>query len=180
MSKSSLAFNMRNLVDRLEKRGWSRKEIIKTIEIIKNAKKSKPRDISFIEKRIFWILLILIIAANFAVSVALLPLLIALKGLLLYSAIIILGIIFGLLFELVIRSMEHLEKGHHLFLAALIPAVALVNVFVISNLSNDLARALNLVNIHNPIPISLVYAISFILPYIVYRFILKIGYYLRE
>lgn len=171
---------MRNLVDRLEKRGWSRKDILKTIDIIKNAKKNKAKDIVFIERRIFWILLVLIIAANFAVSVALLPLLIALSGILLYAAIIVFGIIFGLLFELVIRSMEHLEKQHHLFLAVLIPVVAVLNIFIISNTSNRLARTLNLTNIHNPLIISVIYAVSFVLPYIIYRFVLKIEYYVKE
>lgn len=171
---------MRNLVDRLEKKGWSRKDIIRTVESIKNAKKNKPRDIIFIERRIFWILLIIIIASNFAVSVALLPLLVALRGALLYFAIIILGLFFGLLFELVIRSMEHLEKHHHLFLAFLIPLAALANIFIISTVSNNLARELNLANIHNPIMISIAYSVSFVLPYIVYRFILKIGYYVKE
>ena len=171
---------MRNLVDRLEKKGWSRKDIVSTLEIIKNAKKNKPGGISFIEKRIFWVLLILIIAANFAVSVALLPMLVALRGALLYSAIIALGLVFGLLFELVIRSMEHLERKHHLLLAFLIPIAALANIFVISALSNNLAMALNLANMHNPAIISIVYSASFVLPYIIYRFILKIEYYVKE
>lgn len=171
---------MHNLVDRLEKRGWSRKDIIKTVEIIKNAKKSKSKDIIFIEKRIFWILLALIIAANFAVSIAVIPILIALKGMILYSALIILGVVFGMLFELVIRSIEHLEKKHHVFLAFLIPMAALANVFVIAKVSNSLSRTLNLTNVQDSMIIAIVYAASFVLPYIVYRFVLKIEYYARE
>ena len=171
---------MRNLVDRLEKKGWSRKDIIRAVETIKNAKKNKPRDIIFIERRIFWILLIVIIAANFAVSVALLPLLVALRGPILYFVIVILGLVFGLLFELVIRGMEHLEKQHHLFLVILIPATALVTIFIISSISNNLAKVLNLANAHNSILVSIIYAASFVLPYIIYRFILKIGYYIKE
>ena len=171
---------MRNLVDRLEKRGWSRKEIVKAVGIIKSAKRNKTKDIKFLDRRIYWILLVLIIAANFAVSVALLPLLIALKGAFIYFVLVTLGIVFGLLFELVIRSIEHLEKYHHLFLAFLIPAVALANIFVISSISNSLAKTLNLTNFHNPITISITYAASFVLPYVIYRFILKIEYYSNE
>ncbi|MBI2659880.1 hypothetical protein HYX07_01845 [Candidatus Woesearchaeota archaeon] len=170
---------MRNLVDRLEKKGWSRKDIIGTVEIIKNAKKSKPKDAIFLEKRIFWILLVLIITANFAVSVALLPLLVALKGIFVYAVIIMLGIFLGLLFEMVIRGMEHLEMRHHLFLAVLIPATAMANIFIIAGISNNLARALNLASIHSPIIISTVYSVSFVLPYVACRFLLKAGYYLK-
>lgn len=170
---------MHNLADRLEKKGWKRKEIIKTLGIIKNAKKNKPEGTAFIERRIFWILLLLIIAANFSVSVALLPLLIALKGYLLYAAVILLGLVFGFLFELVIRGMEHLEKHHHLFLAFLMLAVSLANIFAISHISNNLSRNLNLANVHNPIAISIIYAVSFAMPYVYCRFVLKKSYYLK-
>lgn len=171
---------MQNLIKRLEKRGWSKREISKAVDIIKNAKQNKPRDVRFIEKRIYWILLILIIVANFAISIALLPLLIVLKEIFLYFIVIVLGLVFGLLFELVIRSMEHLENKHHIFLAILIPLVALLNIFIISKISHDLSKILNLTNFHNPIIIGIVYAASFVLPYIIYRFVLKIEYYAKE
>lgn len=189
---------MHNLSKRLKQRGWSKKEIAEAVKIIKSAKQNKPTDIKFIHKRIcrkwytfpstlenlqfsmYWILLVLIAVANFAVSVALLPLLVALEGIFLYFILILLGITFGLLFEIVIRSIEHLEKKHHIFLAILIPMFALVNIFIVSRISNNLARMLNLTTLHNPLFIALVYAISFVLPYVVYRFILKIEYYTKE
>ena len=171
---------MRNLVERLEKRGWSKKDIIKTVGIIRNAKKNKPSDIRFLEKRIYWILLFVIIAANFAISIALIPVLVALKGMFLYFIIIIIGMVFGLLFELVIRSIDHLEKKHHLILAILIPLIAIVNIFVMSNISNYFIKILSLTNLHNSAVIAVVYSASFVLPYIIYRFILKIEYYVKE
>ena len=171
---------MENLIERLEKRGWSKKEISKAVGIIKNAKQNKPKDVKFLDKRIYWILLVMIITANFAISFALIPILMALRGFILYFVIIILGIVFGLLFELVIRSIEHLEKKHHLTLAVLIPLIALLNIFVISNISNNLVKILNLTNIHNSIIIALIYASSFVLPYVVYRFILNVEYYAKE
>ena len=177
---SSLAFEMQNLIKRLEKRGWSSKEIEKAVGIIQNAKQNKNKANLFLEKRIYLVLFAIILASNFAISIALIPLLIALNGMILYFLIMVLGIIFGLLFELVIRSMEHLEKRHHITLAFLIPITALINVFIISRLSNNLMEKLNLKNIHTPIIIALVYAVSFVLPYIIYRFVLKIEYYAKE
>ena len=171
---------MENLIKRLEKRGWSSKEIEKAVGIIQNAKQNKNKANLFLEKRIYLVLFAIILASNFAISIALIPLLIALNGMILYFLIMVLGIIFGLLFELVIRSMEHLEKRHHITLAFLIPITALINIFIISRLSNDLTEKLNLKNIHAPIIIALVYAISFVLPYIIYRFVLKIEYYAKE
>src|SRR3989338_10246058 len=110
---------MENLIKRLEKKGWEKEEIAKAVEIIHNAKQLKTPENKFLEKRVYWILLFVIIAANFAISVALMPVLVALRGMLLYFVIIILGLVFGLLFELVIRSIEHLEKRHHVFLAVI-------------------------------------------------------------
>ena len=171
---------MENLVRRLEKKGWKKRDIISAVDIIHDAKKNKPHDMRFLEKRIYWVLLVAIIAANFAISVALIPVLVALKGMFLYIVLAVLGIVFGLLFELVIRSIEHLEKKHHLLLAVLIPLIALANSFVISNISNNLMSTLSLANSHNSLVVALVYSISFVLPYIVYRFILKIEYYAKE
>jgi|SRR3989338_2772921 len=171
---------MENLVKRLEKKGWRKKEIVRAVGIIRNAKQNKPHDIKFLEERIYWVLLAVIIAANFAISIALIPVLIALNGAFLYLVLMVLGIVFGLLFELVIRSIEHLEKKHHLLLAVLIPLIALANAFVISNVSNDLMSTLSLKNLHNSLAVALVYSVSFVLPYIVYRFILNIEYYAKE
>jgi len=171
---------MQNLIKRLEKRGWNKKEVSKAVGIIKNAKQDRGNGIIFLEKRIYWILLIVIIVANFAISVSLIPILIALKGMLLYIVLIITGGTFGLLFELVIRSIEHLEKKHHVILAILLPVIALVNVFMMSRISNGLMEELSLTNLHNSIVIALVYAAAFVVPYLVYRFILKKEYYLTE
>ena len=171
---------MENLIKRLEKRGWDKKEISKAVDIIHNEKQLKTQETRFLERRIYWILLAVIIAANFAISVALIPILITLNGALLYFIIIVLGIVFGLLFELVIRGIEHLEKRHHLLLAVFIPSIALANAFFISKTSNDLINTLDLRNLHTPIIVAVVYAASFVLPYIVYRFILKMEFYAKE
>ena len=171
---------MENLKKRLEKKGWKKHDIEKAVGIIAKAKQNKTEENLFLGKRIFWILLIVLIAANFAVSAALMPLLIALSGAALYFVIAVLGLVFGLVFELVIRTIEHLEKRHHLALAVLILLTALANAFLISRLSNDLASGLSLNNSHSPLIIGLVYAASFALPYLVYRFVLKIEYYARD
>ena len=171
---------MQNLIKRLEKRGWEKDEISKAVSIIKNAKQNRTTEARFLEKRIYWILLFAIIAANFAISVALVPVLLALRGAILYFTLIAFGVTFGLLLELTIRSIEHLEKKHHVFLAILIPLTALVNVFVISKISNYLIAILNLTNVHNSMIIAIVYAASFVLPFIVYRFVLKKEYYAKE
>ena len=171
---------MQNLIKRLEKRGWKNKEIAKAGSIVENANVHKTKENLFLEKRVFWILLAVIIVGNFAISVALVPLLLALKGIALYFLIIVLGISFGMLYELVIRTIEHLEKRHHLFLAAMIPLVALGSAFLISREANELVLKFKLNNIHEPAMIGLAYSVSFVLTYIIYRFVFGMEYYLKE
>ena len=171
---------MQNLIKRLEKKGWTRRDINKAVKIINNTKQNKSKSSLAFDRNVYWILLAVIIIANFAISIALVPALVGLKGIFLYIVMGVLGIIFGLLFELVIRSIEHLEKKRHIILAILIPLAALTNIFIISGLSNNLIKALNLTNSHNSVMIGLVYSASFVLPYIIYRFVLKIEYYSRE
>ena len=158
---------MQNLIKRLEKRGWNKKDITKAVRIIQNAKQNKNKDTKFLDKRIYWILLVIIVVANFAISIALVPVLMTLKGFNLYFVIIILGLVFGLLFELVIRSIEHLEKKHHIFLVIFIPLIALVNILIISKIANNLMLILSITNAQKPIIIALIYAASFVLPYII-------------
>lgn len=167
---------MRNLIERLKKRGWKKGEIAKAVGIIKKAKQDKSKEAIFLEERIYWILLVILITANLAISAALMPILIALRGEILYFIIIVIGTAFGALFETVIRGIEHLEKRHHAFLAVFIPIMAFAVVFFISKLSNDLIKMIGLNNFHSPIIIAFVYAVSFVLPYIIHRFILKIEY----
>ncbi|MCX6706618.1 MAG: hypothetical protein NT001_00565, partial [Candidatus Woesearchaeota archaeon] len=53
--------------------------------------------------------------------------------------------------------------------AIFIPAIALINVFVMVTISNNLSARLGLVQ-ENPIIMSLIYVAAFLLPYIVSEF----------
>ncbi|HLG23366.1 MAG TPA: hypothetical protein VI564_00375 [Candidatus Nanoarchaeia archaeon] len=168
---------MRNLVKRLEKKGWENKDIAKAVGIISNAKSEKTKENSFLQERMYIMLLLLITAANFIISAALIPIFMALSGIFLYVTIIVVGAGFGFLFELVIRGMEHLERRHHIILAFVIPIVSLVNAFIISRISNEIMRVLGLKNLHEPMLVSMVYSVAFVMPYFFYRFVLQIEYY---
>ena len=87
---------MKNLVHRLRKKGWEKKAIIHAVESIRKAKKTKVH--AFLEERMFWIILVAILVANFAISISLMPVLIALDGAGLYFTIILMGVMFGFLF----------------------------------------------------------------------------------
>jgi len=157
----------------LESKGWKKSEINKTLKIIEHAKANKHSKIKILDKSVYWISLLLAIVCNLVVSITLVPILVVLKGFLLYLVIFILGFSFGLLFELLIRTIEDLKSKHHVLLAILIPVIAIINIFIITSYSNSLEEIINLNNKQNPYFIGLSYAASFMLPYISYNFILK-------
>lgn len=168
---------MEKLKKRLKEKGWSAQDISKTIRIVKEAKEKKHPAIKFLDKLVYWAALAIAIIGNFIISIALIPSLMALKSTQLFLIIAALGISFGLLFELLIRSIEHLETKHHVFLSILIPLVAVINIFIITSVSNSLVKIFKISNSHNPYIISIVYAIAFISPFIFYKLIMKKGYY---
>ena len=161
---------MKDIKDSLIKKGWSKKDINKTVKIIEKAKKNKHPKIKLLDKYIYWICLVFVIGANCIIAVALIPELVTLKGLILYLVIITLGISFGLLFELLIRTIEHLKTEHHLFLGIIIPILALINFIIVAKNTKIL---IGIENPQNPITIGAIYAIAFMLPYIFYQIFLK-------
>jgi|TARA_Y100000310_G_scaffold216244_1_gene217265 hypothetical protein len=161
---------MKNVKKYLIEKGWNKSDINKTIKIIESAKKNKHPKIKLLDKAVYWLSLIIAIIGNFIISVALVPLLLALSGMRLYLIIITLGFAFGLLFELLIRGIEHLETKHHIFLSIIIPIITLINFIIISN---NIKKFIGIENPQNPIMTGAVYAIAFILPYIIYQILLK-------
>ena len=124
---------MKDLKTYLKEKGWSNKDIKKTVKIIQTAKENKNPKIKVLDKLVYWISLIFMLIGNFIITLALIPELIALKGPLLYIVITTLGISFGLLFELLIRSIENLNIKHHLFLGINIPLLVIINFIILSN-----------------------------------------------
>ena len=162
---------------KLRKKGWEKKHIRRAIRIIDEAHEKKHPGIKMMDAHVYWILLIVIAIANFAISAALLPSVMALSGIFLYVVLATAGLIFGLAFELVIRSIEHLEHNHHVALGIIIPAIAAINVFFMAAMADDVKISVGLGNAQSPYLISIVYAIAFVLPFIWYKFVLKKDYY---
>lgn len=171
------SYRMEKLKERLKEKGWTKQEIDKTIRIVKEAKEKKHPAIKLLDKTVYWIALLTAIIGNIIISISLIPSLMTLKSFPLFLVIIVLGISFGMLFELLIRSIEHLEMKHHIFLSIIIPIIAIINVFIITTVSNDLEKFFNINNPQNPILVGIVYAVAFIFPFLFYKICLKKDYY---
>ena len=153
---------------RLVKKGWSQGEIKKTECMIEKSRLRKSRKVLILDKYIYLIALFVGVVGNIVVSVALVPFLLAVRGFYLYFFITIMGLSFGLFFEILIRDLGNLEKKRHFIDGAVIPLLALINMYIITGVIDSIGSA-----VHIPILSGFIYAVSFAFPYFVYSFILK-------
>jgi hypothetical protein len=154
--------------DQLAHKGWSHAEIQKTLDVVKRAEAAKGFGLRFLEGTLFYVALAIFIIGNFVLSVVLVPFLILVKGFWLYLTILLFGATFGILFTLVLRYIERLNPGQHIIAGIFIPAIALINMYLIAYFSNQLEVLLQLPIVpHSPAVVSMVYVIAFIAPFLV-------------
>lgn len=148
----------------LKKRGWTESEIKDTLDILAKGKRAT----TFFDKFVYWSGLLLAILGNLIVSVVLIPFLLAMQGIYLYLTLAIIGLSFGALFEFLLTSLERIMKKEYVIASIFIPAIAIINIYVMAILSNKLALMLRMSEtFHSPLLISLAYVGSFMMPYAV-------------
>ncbi len=159
---------MENIAAELTAKGWSQAEAKKAADIMAHAQAEKSPSMIFLEQTVFWVGMAIAMVGNFIVSVVLVPFLLLLSGWGLYATIFVVGAAFGLLFNVLIHYIEELGEGQHIMAGAFIPALALVNVYIITHFSNKLEILLQLENpAHSPLFISMTYVVAFVLPYLI-------------
>ena len=156
---------------KLLEKGWVEKEIKHAEKILDRA---EQRDI-FLTKITFWSALVVIVFANIIVSLVLIPFLIVFNKWILYSIVIIIAGTIGFLYNFLINDISHLEKKHHLLAGIIIPLLALANVIVMVTLSN---RLIVVSKHHNPWIVAVLFAVAFILPYVLDR--IRIRFFVRR
>jgi hypothetical protein len=130
--------------------------------------KMKKNDIpKEMNKIVYWMSLLVLTISNFFIAIVLIPFLLALSALPLYLIVMLLGGIMGMIFNHLIKDIEHIEARHHLFAAFFIPLIGVVDLFIVVNLANKIAKVL-LIKAHtDAMSVSLVFVASFLFPYIV-------------
>ena len=158
---------MPSIKDSLKTKGWADEDIEKTSLIISEAHGKKSKSILLLDKIVYWAGLFLAIAGNFVISVLLIPFLILMKGFYLYIALLFLGVVFGWVFSIILKDIEDIQTGQHIIGWIFIPAIAVINVYVMTNLSNHIARLMEIESgIHAASTVSIVYVFAFMFPYL--------------
>jgi hypothetical protein len=163
---------MADIIKNLKEKGWSEGEIKRVSKILDSAPEKKSDTILLIDKVAYWGGLFIAIIGNFAISVLLIPFLILMKSFYLYLALVFLGVVFGWVFSILLRDIEAIKTGQHIIAWIFIPAIAIINVYVMTNLSNHIATLMEIATgIHIASMVSIVYVGSFMFPYAVSKII---------
>ncbi len=158
-----------SLREKLEKKGWSKQEIDKTLNILEKADKDKRPALLALDKLVYWIALLLAIGGNLVISVVLIPIMLTMPPVALYLTITVLAIAFGMLFNLILVDVGELKKDRVVVAGVFIPAIAIINIYVVVNIANYISKSFELDLIQNPFIVSFIYVISFSLPYTIQK-----------
>ncbi len=151
----------------LLKKGWSKTDARRTADIIAHAQADKSTTMLFVEQMAFWIALLTAVLGNFILSVVMVPFLILLSGIGLYITVFLIGITFGMIFNVLVHYIEEIDAGEHVIAGAFIPALALINMYIITHFSNKIEVLLQLETpSHSPLLVSATYVIAFVIPYL--------------
>lgn len=161
---------MDDLRQRLRQKGWSEEDIEKTVSIVEAAAGKKTSLARFSESVVYWVALLLMIVGNFFMSVLLIPLQLVFSAGFVYVAVALLGFSFGIIFTAILWEIENLGAKRYIIEWIFIPAIALINVYIMVVLSNHIASLIkDIAAVHNATIIAASYVVSFILPYAAFK-----------
>lgn len=152
----------------LKRKGWSEEDIQKAEKIIEARRVSdKSRSIAYSHRVLYWTVILVVIIGNFVISMLLVPFLLVLNKLALDVLVVVLGLAFGSLFNLLITDIAYISKRHHVIAGITIPVMALLNISVMVHMANAINEVLRISAMRgDPITISIIYVIAFMAPYL--------------
>ena len=158
---------MTTLAKRLEEKGWSEAEIQQLQKVITEPERGrhKPAFRTRLNPVVYWSTLIVAVIGNFVVAWALLPFLLMLAGGALYFFIAVIALVFGLLFNWLLGSVEHFDPEHHVIAWLFIPALAFITIYVLVGIANQLSVAFASPVRQSPVTVSVVFVAAYVLPY---------------
>ena len=161
----------KSLRHRLLERGWTEKEIEKTMGLLYSEEK-REKQVGFVKVShpiIYWVGLVVAIIGNLLLAVTLIPFLMILTSIQLYIILGVVGIVFGGLFNVILRDIEHVDESHHIVAGIFIPAIALITVYIMASVANRFNDIIQNPNPHSAVILSIIYLLCFSAPYIFYK-----------
>lgn len=114
---------------------------------------------------LYWLVILMLTICNFLIFIILIPFVLILRSTHLFLVVGAIGLVFGFIFSFLINDIEHLEPKHHRFAAGFIPAIGIINIFILINIEQFLRGFYFYRNV-DKFYASFVYLIMFMLPYV--------------
>ncbi len=151
----------------MRQKGWNQREIEESIRKMSRrpARKNEPL-YHYSRNIVFWTTILVLLISNLIVALVLVPVFILTTSAYVYILIAVFGLMLGMIFNHLISDIEHLRRGHHVFAAFFIPALAVVNILFILPAANALSSLLRFNAVQNPLSVASVYVLAFLLPYL--------------
>jgi len=156
------------LKEKLVEKGWSEGEAEQARSILYDpVNERKHLDVrKSVNTTHYWLTIIALAVLNLLISIVLVPVLIVFKPVAVNLIVLTVGLLFGFLFNFLIRDIEHVDTEHHIVAASFIPVTAIINIFVVTAVAESFAIKFRIDITQHPIILSLIYVIAFLSPYI--------------
>lgn len=157
---------MKDLYTSLKEKGWTEEEAKRAHMIVTFGKSNQQNYHHISPKSVYWTSLFVSIILSMILSVMLVPFLITMKHSVVYIFTILFGSGFGYIFNYLLKDIEYTDPKHHIIAGFFIPALALINIYIVVNLTNYFLILSQIGQpIYDPVIISIIYVLSFMFPY---------------
>ncbi|PIN77173.1 hypothetical protein COV16_07100 [Candidatus Woesearchaeota archaeon CG10_big_fil_rev_8_21_14_0_10_34_8] len=113
-----------------------------------------------------WTAMLLLIFINFLGAILLVPFLLFFEGISQYLIIVLFGVGFGLIFNLMIHSIEHLGDKHHIIAGVIVPIFALLDIIILFGILEKAVKKLEIIISYNYTLIVVIFICAFLIPYL--------------
>ncbi|MBI2580413.1 hypothetical protein HYV85_01245 [Candidatus Woesearchaeota archaeon] len=113
---------------------------------------------------LYWLTLLALVVLNMLATISAAVVQFAIGGQKALFFVAAMGLFFGYVTYRLVSLIDNLEPRHHFFAWLLVPAAAMVNLFIISAAANNLSSAIGIGYRYNPLLVSLSYGVSFMMP----------------
>ncbi len=111
--------------------------------------------------------MLLLIFTNILGAVLLIPFLLFFEGNAQYAIVGMFAVGFGLIFNFMIHSIEHLGDKHHLIAGIVVPTFALLDLVILFTLLEKIKEVLKVQTEYNYAFIIVLFVVAFLIPYII-------------
>jgi ABC-type proline/glycine betaine transport system permease subunit len=120
-----------------------------------------------LQRFVSWTSIALLILTNFLAAILLVPFLLFFEGIAQYIVVALFAIGLGLIFNLLIHSIEHLGDKHHIIAGVAVPVFALIDVAILFGILEAAKEKLELTVEYNYTALVVIFIFVFLIPYFV-------------